>query len=431
MGERHVLTEKAIERAKPALSGQRYVLWDAVTPSLGLRVTARGHKSFILQRRVNGRMLKLTLGEYPALALATAREQAQEALRHIVKGVNPRQAKPAPVRASGLRRDSFEAAVESYFTREVEKNRRLRTQDEIMRPLRRLSMRWGTLSLSEIDARDILEVLDELVDAGTPVAANRTYSVLRRFFRWAVERRLVRENPVVTIGKPAREQSRSRVLSDEEAREVCIACDDLGWPFGGFFRALLLTGQRRSEVAGMRWSEISADGATWTIPGARTKNARDHIVPLSAAMRQLLAATPSFVADIEDPLVFTTTGARPISGFSRAKRKLDALVLGKRQKVLNETNRETAKAKPMECTLHDFRRTCATGMGRLGIQPHIVEAVLNHTSGFRAGVAGIYQRQDYLEERRVALERWADHLSQLMSADQHPPNVIALRGRPL
>jgi len=151
MGTRHLLTDKQIEKAKPAERGARYILWDAVAPSLGLRVTDKGHKSFIVQRRVNGRMVKLTLGEYPALPLAKARERTQDALKEITKGVDPRQSAPKPVSASGLRRDSFEGAVETYLKREVEKNRRPRTQEEIVRPLRKLLIpRWGTLPLSEI-----------------------------------------------------------------------------------------------------------------------------------------------------------------------------------------------------------------------------------------------------------------------------------------
>lgn len=427
MGARHVLTDKAIGRAKAAAVGSRYVLWDAVAPSLGLMVTANGHKSFILQRRINGRMVKLTLGAYPALGLAQARESAQAALKQAAKGVDPRQAKGPPVSASARRRDSFEAAVESYIKREVEKKLRPRTQEEIVRTLRKVLVpRWGTLSLSDIGVQEIHEMLDELVDAGTPVAANRTYSMLRRFLGWAVERRLIDHNAAIAVRKPAKEQARSRVLSDAEVREVWLEAGRMPWPFGPFLRALILTGQRRSEIAGMKWNELDDDGRLWTIPAERTKNARRHDVPLPAPMRAMLAEAPRFEAS---DLVFTTNGVTTISGFSRAKRRLDAAILHRRRRALAEVGGDPVKAKaPGNWTLHDLRRTCATGMGALGVHPHVIEAALNHVGGYRAGVAGVYQRQTYPEERRQAFELWADHV--LALAEGRAAKVVALRGRP-
>src|SRR5215469_2362505 len=149
MAARHILTDKQIEKAKPAPPRGRYLLWDAVAPSLALRVTDRGHKSFVVQRRVNGRMVKLTLGTYPALPLAEAREKARDALKEMARGKDPRQSNAARVSPAGQRRDSFEGAVETYIKREVEKNRRPRTRDEIIRPLRKLLVpKWGTLPLS-------------------------------------------------------------------------------------------------------------------------------------------------------------------------------------------------------------------------------------------------------------------------------------------
>lgn len=427
MGARFILTDKTIAKTKPAPAGARYVLWDAVAPSLGLMVTARGHKSFILQRRINGRMVKLTLGAYPALGLAQAREAAQAALKQAAKGVDPRHARAAPVSASGRRRDSFEAAAESYIKREVEKKLRPRTQEEIVRTLRKVLVpRWGTLSLADIGVQEIHELLDELVDAGTPVAANRTYSMLRRFLGWAVERRLIDHNAAMAVRKPAKEQARSRVLGDREVREVWLEAGRMAWPFGSFFRALILTGQRRSEIAGMKWSELDDDGRLWTIPAERAKNARQHDVPLSAPMRAMLAEAPRFEAS---DLVFTTNGATAISGFSRAKRRLDAAILHGRRRALAETGGDPAKAKPPgNWTLHDLRRTCATGMGALGVHPHVIEAALNHAGGYRAGVAGVYQRQTYLEERSQAFEIWAEHLAALSQG--RTPKVVALRGRP-
>ena len=431
MGERHVLTDKQIEKAKPAPAGSRYILWDAIAPSLGLRVTEHGHKSFLIQRRVNGRMVKLTLGEYPALPLAEAREKAQGVLKDMTRGVDPRQSRPAAVTASGLRRDSFEGAVETYIKREVEKNRRPQTQDGIIRTLRKVLVpKWGTLPLSAIGPKDIIDVLDELVDAGTAVTANRTYSTLHRFFRWCIERHLITNNPAAIVRKPFKEESRTRYLSDEELQEVWVACEDLEWPFGPFIRGLILTGQRRNELSGMTWGEIDDEARLWTIPGGRTKNAKEHVVPLSAAVRAILNTAPRF-GDQDDEQrrpVFTTNGKTGVSGFSRAKTRLDGIIFKARQVQAEAVSRDPEKVKPLPAwTLHDLRRSCATGMGRLGIAPHIIETVLNHSSGFRSGIAGVYQRHPYLEERRRALDTWAEHVSSLAAPRNPARNVVAFK----
>jgi integrase len=375
----------------------------------------------------------LTLGEYPALPLAKARDKARDILSEMTRGIDPRQSSGPRVTATGLRRDSFEGAVETYIKREVERNRRPRTQDEIVRPLRKLLVpKWGTLPLADIGPREIIAVLDELVDAGTPVAANRTYSVLRRFFRWCVERHLVPSNPATLVRKPSKELSRSRALNDDELREVWIASQGLGWPFGPFIRALILTGQRRNELSGMTWAEIDEASRQWTIPGLRTKNAKEHSVPLSDAMLTLLAAAPRFTASDDEPStqpVFSTNGKTGVSGFSRDKARLDTDVLRARREHAKASGHDPAKAKALApWTLHDLRRSCATGMGRIGIAPHIIEAVLNHSSGFRAGVAGVYQRQPYLEERRRALDLWGKHVTGLAIPTEPQANVVALRG---
>ena len=436
MGARHLLTDKQIQSAEPAPNGARTILWDAVIPSLGLRITDRGHKSFLVQRRVNGRMVKLTLGEYPALGLAAARQKAQDALADMTRGIDPRQVNQPSVTATGLRKDSFEGAVESYIKREVEKNRRPRTRQEIVRTLRKVLVpKWGTLPVRDIGPRHILDVLDEFMDADKPIMANRTYAILHRFFRWCIERHLITANPAANVRKPAKETTRSRVLDDDEIREVWTASARLGWPFGPFFQTLILTGQRRNEVAGMLWGDIDSENRQWMLPGAKTKNARDHVVPLAPAMRAILDAVPRFGDDDDEPEeeqrarpVFTTNGRTGISGFSRAKARLDADILATRRREAEAAGRDPEKIKPLPSwILHDLRRSCATGMGRLGIVPHIIETVLNHASGFRAGIVGVYQRHTYMEERRHALEVWAAHVVSLMAPQEPSHNVVAFK----
>lgn len=248
---------------------------------------------------------------------------------------------------------------------------------------------------------------------------------MRRFFGWCIERRLLQNNPAAVIRKPSKEESRTRVLSDEELQEVWSASDCLGSPFGPFVKGLILTGQRRNELAGARWAEINLDTQEWIIPPARTKNGKEHIVSLSDAMVRILTNLPRFSAEeLADGLVFTTTGTTCVSGFSRAKSKLDIEIQHRRAEVAAASGRNSAKAKQLPVwTFHDLRRSCATGMGRLGIPPHIIEAVLNHSSGFRAGIAGVYQRHPYLEERRHALDSWGSHILRLKGT-QGEGNVV-------
>ncbi len=433
MPARHVLTDKQIANAKPAQGKNRYTLWDAVVPSLGLRVTEKGAKSFIVQRRMNGRQAMLTLGQYPALALIDARERAQDLLKDVTRGVDPRQNRPAPVTASGQRKDSFEGAVETYIKREVEKHRRPSTQLGIIRPLRKLITRWGTLPVSQIGPKEIIDLLDEIVDSGAPVSANRTYSVLRRFFRWCVERHLIANNPAAVVRKPSKEESRSRNLSDEELREVWLATGRMDWPFGPFIRMAMLTGQRRNEIAGMTRAELDEKTLQWVIPGARTKNGKEHIVPLAAPVLVILADAPRFGRDDEAEEdqrarpVFTTNGKTGVSGFSNAKERVDLEIMIARKHLAKVAGKDPERVKPLPAwTMHDLRRSCATGMGRLGILPHVIETVLNHSSGFRSGIAGVYQRHPYLAERRQALEAWAHHLANLPDQTGTPPNVVPL-----
>jgi integrase len=226
------------------------------------------------------------------------------------------------------------------------------------------------------------------------------------------------------------EESRSRALSDDELREVWIASQGLEWPFAPLVRALILTGQRRNELAGMTWAEIDDQTQQWIIPGLRTKNGKEHIVPLSPAMQALLAGVPSFgdSEDLERP-VFTTTGKTSVSGFSRAKARLDGFILAARRHEAAQNGRDPAKVKQMPSwTIHDLRRSCATGMARIGTAPHIIETVLNHSSGFRAGIAGVYQRHPYLEERRHALNAWAAHITGLAAPQEPTANVVSFRG---
>jgi integrase len=235
-------------------------------------------------------------------------------------------------------------------------------------------------------------------------------------FRWLLRHRRVRGNPCQGVERPGAPPPRERALSSDEVRWFRRGCDELGAPYGALLQFLLLTGARLAEVTGMRRDELSEDGAVWTVPGERAKNHRPNLLPLPAQVRGILAALPR----VEGELVFSYTG-RPLTGFSRVKAKLDA-------EMRAAAREEDPAAVIPPWRVHDLRRTCSTGMHALGVAPHIVEAVLNHVSGARAGVAGVYNVAEYRAEKQEALRRWAQHVAGVVSGK--PADVVNFpRGR--
>jgi integrase len=246
---------------------------------------------------------------------------------------------------------------------------------------------------------------------------------LSGLFKWALQKRKVTVNPCIGVWHPGAPPARERVLTEAEIRWLWKASDEIGSPFGAVFQLLLLTGARLAEVTGMRHGELSENGAIWTIPGERTKNHRTHLVPLPPLACEIIADIPR----IESPagFVFTTAGKRPVSGFSKAKPQLDREMLKQARSEAKDAGRDPTKITVADFRLHDLRRTAATGMADLGVQPHIIEAVLNHVSGHKAGVAGIYNRAVYAAEKQAALERWAAHVEGIVSG--RPTKVVRMR----
>ena len=234
--------------------------------------------------------------------------------------------------------------------------------------------------LSVITRANIHALLDEIVDRGSPIAANRSLGAIRPLFRWAVERDIIKASPCEGVRPPAPPKERDRVLSDEELRLVWQAAGKLGYPFGDVTRLLILLGQRRDEVAGMTWTELDLEASLWTLPPGRVKNAKGHVVPLSCMAREILVALPRI--ESEAGFLFTQTGKTHVVGFGKAKERLDRLIT------------DDGKSLP-PWVLHDLRRTMATGCAGLGVAPQVVEAVLNHRSGTIRGVAAVYNRYDH------------------------------------
>jgi integrase len=290
-----------------------------------------------------------------------------------------------------------------------------------------LAQRWRDKPVSEIDAHHIYQAIDEARRRGIPGIKPRTKGLsdprgrsmaraLSVFFGWCLIHRRIAADPTVGMYCPEPPASRERVLSADEVRWFWHGSDEVGALFGPLCKGLLLTAVRREEGRRMNRDEISDDGAVWSIPGNRTKNGRPHTVPLSPLARAIIAAVPR--VEGERGFVFTLNGRTPLAGIAKCKKRLDAAMLAAARK-------ERGKNFEIEpWRLHDLRRTCATGMADLGIEPHIIEAVLNHVSGFRAGVAGIYNVARYDKEKRAALERWAVHVHGLVSGK--PAKIITL-----
>jgi integrase len=378
------LTVKSVETARAA--SERREIADAYMRGLYLVVQPTGSKSWAVRYRHAGKSHKGTLGPYPAFDLKQARDAAAKVLRAVAEGRDPRQ------RQAG----SVEDAVAQFLQRHC-KSYRPKSRSEAERLLRLYVVdKWGRRKLDEITRADVRAMLDG-IDA--PVAANRTHSVVRKFFNWAVENDLIAASPVAGVRTPHEEKSRDRVLTDNELRAVWNAADKAG-VFGSILKLLILTGQRRSEMTEMEWAELDLEAGLWTLPRERVKNDRRHEVPLSRQAVTIIKELPRIgdgKAAAGARYVFSLNGRTPFNGF-KTKERFDAVV----------------NIAPW--TIHDLRRTAASGMARLGVSLVVIEKVLNHVSGSLAGIVGVYQRHEFAEEKRATLQQWADHVERVVGA---------------
>lgn len=372
---------------------KRTEIWDARIPGFGLRVAPSGLKVFILVYRHKGKAKRLSLGRYPYVSLADARTKASEALTLLAAGKDPAGDDEDAAEASGPETYTFEQAVDAFVRLHCQRYNRPVTARDTERILKnRFVSRWAKRDIRDITKTDILKVLDDIVEAGMPSAANHALAAIRKCFNWCVERGMLETSPCLGVKKPANDRARERVLDDAELRLVWAASDLVGYPFGPIVKLLILTAQRRNEVGHMQWSHLDLDAGTWTLSSEVTKNKRTHVVPLSAGAVSLIRSLPRFTSDY----VFAAQGTNPVwTNYSMGKTKLDKF------------------AKVEDWTLHDLRRTAATGMARLGTAPHVVERLLNHTSGTFGGVAGVYNRFSYLDEMREAFAAWEAHILSL------------------
>jgi integrase len=406
MAKYPLLTQLAVDKAK-ARPGRRYELPDGPggVPGFALRVSGHGAKTFALRYRVNGRMRRLTLGRHPVASLGEAREAAREALRLVERGVDPASARLEERRER--ERNSVTAVAADYVERHLKRNTK-RWRDAGQMLARDVLPHWGERPIQGITRRDVLDLVDGVLDRGSPVSANRVLSLVKRFLFWAVERGIVDASPAAGVKPPHRERPRDRTLDEDELRALWRAWDRMVYPFGDLAKLLLLTAQRRGEVAAMRWDQLDLDKALWRLPAASTKARREHLLPLPPAAVAILHAIPRIG---DSPLVFPSTraaSANPVSGFSKALRTAHRLS-------------ETAGWH-----WHDLRRSAATGMARLNVPPHVCERILNHTAGRMVSqVARVYNVHSYQAEMRAALDRWAAEVERVVNGE--PANVVVLR----
>lgn len=450
------LTDGLVE-AVEAAAADTYV-WDTALPRFGVRVTTAGARIYLVQYRAKGapgqssKTRRITIGQHDGdlWNVTKARAAARKLLAPVDLGQDPyavredeRHARRLAAEAASMQereaeerlRNNFKSVVARYVELAAKGNRSWAETERLLNfgqaPLKSTGKRrsghktdsksavgpmqvWADRHIGDIRRADVADLLDS-VKKRSPAVARATYAALRGLFAWCVERDLIVASPCDAITAPPRPAARDRVLSDDELRLVWKASEAVGYPFGDIFKLLMLTGQRRAEVGGMRWIELDLNAATWRIPAERSKNGKAHEVDLSDQALALLRAIPK-----ASELVFPARGEGAARGFSATKRRLDQLM------------RAAIKAAPdqwppfKDWRLHDLRRTAATGMAALAFPPHVVERVLNHISGAQSGLVGVYQRHEYRQERKAAMTAWGGHVAALVANRPVPSNVRAI-----
>jgi integrase len=369
--------------------------FDSDIGGFGIRIRKSGSRSWVFQYDFAGKTKRITLGKVSAIDASKARAIASELHAKVRLGQDPAAAKAeSEARAA----ETFGAAVKPYLQWQ-----RARVRPSTLRHLERHLLvnlaPLQSLPINKVDRRAIAAQLARMT--GSPVQANRTRSTLTSFLNWAMREGLIDSNPALATNKYP-ERPRERVLTNAELRTLWLALPESD--FGDIVKILVLTGQRAREIADLQWSEVAFDKGIIELPPHRTKNRRRHTIPMSAMVRAILQAREQNGGTF----VFGRSGLNGFSGWSRCKERLDDAL------------------RIPDWTIHDLRRVFATGAAEIGIQPHIIEAVLNHVSGHKSGVAGVYNRAAYEAEKATALSRWAEHVAAII--EDRDSNVMSLRG---
>jgi integrase len=385
------LTDRSIRSLPPASPGKRRIVWDALVPGLGIRVTDQGVKSLVLVTRYPGspNPSPRSLGTYGTISLEAARTKAREWQALIANGVDPQ--------LDAIRRNeqTFQHISEQYFLRKAKDHRSRRLSEATLNRL--VYPTLGARPIHAISRSDIVRLLDWIEDERGPVQANRTLGIINRVMNFHASRSDDFRSPIVRGMARGAEQARSRTLDDDELRAIWKATAD--YPiFGSLLRFILLTATRRFEAGHMRWSEVNGTGtiSTWTIPASRYKTKLDHVIPLSALAQAVLPPNRG------GEFVFSKNGHQAMGGYERHKRAIDQ------------------SSGVSGWVIHDLRRTARSLMSRAGVASDHAERCLGHVIG---GVRGVYDRHEYLEEKRSAFEALAQLVQQIIDPSE---NVVSI-----
>jgi integrase len=412
------LDRRFVATVVPPVDRPEATHWDDASPGLGLRVLRTGAKSWIVRYRVGRRQRFTTIGRAADLGIEKAREIAATFRAKAKLGQDPGAEVEALRDAAG---DTLDRLIDGYLARHVVKRQKPRTQAETRR---HLLTHWRPLhkaSVPTIDRRRVARELQRIAEENGEVAANRARSALSAMFSWSIKEGLAEINPVIGTNKVAEEHSRERTLTDEELRAIWLATSGPG-AFDRIVRLLMLTGCRRNEIGALAQCDIDLSAAIITIPGARSKNGHAHIVPLAEPARVIVSSM-----ERQGGLVFSSSD-NGFSGWSLSKHRLDQKIATARARAagLEKPNTQQLGGYGLEkWRLHDLRRSVATRLADLGVEPHVIEEILGHTSGHKAGVHGIYNRSTYEPQKRAALSLWADRLMQIVG--ERPAVVVPLR----
>ena len=402
-------TDRFLAAFKPEPGRKDRIAFDSECKGLGVRATEAGTKTFLVQWTdpATKQKRREPLGVWGSITTEKAREAARVRLGEVAKWIDPRavrlEKREAAIKAKAEAALTLEALVDDWARLHLSQ-KRPRYAAEAVRAIKYAFAKHLKRPAMRLTKAEAVAVLDDVMKAGSVAMAGRTLAYARACYAWAEKRGKVAGNPFEGIPIGAGVEARERVLTPEETGRVWNAAAAMGEPWGPLFRVLLLTLARRDEVAGMRWSELSPDLATWTIPGARMKRGQAHVVALPEAARDALRAVTRIKGQ---DLVFSTTGKTPVSGFTKAKATLD----------------KAAKVK--DWRLHDIRRTGVSALAGMGFNPVVADLLLAHKPATLSTVAQVYQRHDYAAERAAALKAWAEHVARCAAGKHEGAGNVA------
>jgi integrase len=394
-------TDKKIQNLKP--KAQRYEEWEG--NGFGVRVTPRGVKSFVYLYRFEGKPRRLTLGTYPTMTLADAHHAHGEAMKKLEQGIDP-GAEAVAERAEDRQAPTVAGLVDEYLEKWAKPRKRSWREDE--RILKKdILPEWGRRKAREITRRDVIRLLDGIVDRGAGIMANRTLAAIRKMFNFAVSRDIVPVSPCLAVRSPAPEQQRDRVLTTDEIRALWYGLESAKMMAEGTKLAIklqLVTGQRKAEIVSAAWDEIDLTDKWWTIPPEKAKNKLAHRVPLSPLALELLQAAKKITGD--SPWIFPSP---------QTDRHITP------EAVDHALRRPGLETLGFSFVPHDLRRSAASHMTGMGISRLVVSKILNH---IERGVTAVYDRHSYDREKREALETWGRKLKAIIEGTKS--NVVPM-----